>query len=142
MNAKDLANLLNGRSIGNEISSDEAKLAKAHNLVVAFGASDDLVEFEGAIHDEAGAPGSVIIANGEIVKDVDEWNNAKAYFMRYGIEVSPKIIEIDVKWCPGTIDASWLITTDSVEFESFDIFEEGDLYCRGIVFSLESAIAS
>ena len=142
MNAKDLAKLLNGRSIGNEISGDEAKLAKAHNLVVAFGGNDDLVEFEGDICDEAGAPGSVIIANGEIVQDVDEWNNAKAYFMKYGIEVNPKVIKIDVKWCPRTIDTSWLITTDSVDFESFDVFEYDDLYCRGIVFSLDSAIAS
>ena len=42
MTAKELAELLNGREYGNEITSDEEKLAKESGLVVVFGYSDDM----------------------------------------------------------------------------------------------------
>ena len=52
MNAKELAAKLNGREYLREITDEEAKQAKASGLVVVYGASDDLIEFRGAIHDE------------------------------------------------------------------------------------------
>lgn len=54
MTAKEMAELLNGREYGNEITSDEEKLAKESGLVVVFGYSDDNCEFRGAIDDEVG----------------------------------------------------------------------------------------
>src|SRR5690606_10264498 len=47
--------------------SDLMKLAKAHGLVVAYGFSDDLLEFDGAMHDEFSCYGGgtvLIDANG------------------------------------------------------------------------------
>ena len=46
--------MLNGRSYRNEITSSEEKLAKENNLVVVYGASDDLVELAGAMSEEFG----------------------------------------------------------------------------------------
>lgn len=54
MNAKELAALLNGREYRKEITEEEVAQAKQSGLVVVYGASDDLMEFCGAIHDEVG----------------------------------------------------------------------------------------
>lgn len=48
------ANLMNGREYGDEIAKVEEELAKEHGIVLVFGASDDLMELRGAIHDELG----------------------------------------------------------------------------------------
>lgn len=52
MNAKELAQMLDGREYGAEISHEEIQLAKTYGLVVVHGASDDLMEICGAINDE------------------------------------------------------------------------------------------
>ena len=54
MTMETLAAILDGREIGSEITKAEADQAKAAGLVVVFGASDDLMEFRGAIYDEIG----------------------------------------------------------------------------------------
>ncbi len=64
MTAKELAELLSGREVGNEITSAEAQRASDAGLVVAFGYSDDNVEFRGNIDDETGAyRGAVVHLN-------------------------------------------------------------------------------
>ena len=52
MDAKELAAKLNGREYCREITDEEVRQAKEAGLVVVFGASDDLIEFRGAIRDE------------------------------------------------------------------------------------------
>lgn len=49
MTKESLAAILNGRTYGDEITKEEEAQAKAAELVVIYGASDDLVEFGGAI---------------------------------------------------------------------------------------------
>lgn len=62
---EELAARLEGREYGEEITDDEAIEAASAGLIVVFGASDDLIEFRGAIDGEEGAPGTVWIdANG------------------------------------------------------------------------------
>ena len=50
MDAKELAQKLHGRTYGN-ITTQDAAEAKDNDLVIVFGASDDLMEFRGAIYD-------------------------------------------------------------------------------------------
>ncbi len=57
MDAKELAAKLNGRKYCREMTREESEQAAAAGLVVVHGASDDLIEFRGAIRDEGGAPG-------------------------------------------------------------------------------------
>lgn len=57
MTPKELAERLNGREYGSEITLEEMHIAKEFGLVVVFGASDDLMEFRGAIDDEGGCFG-------------------------------------------------------------------------------------
>ena len=133
MDKKTFAMLLNGREYGKELTQDEEKIAKENNYVVVFGASDDLLEFRGAINDEIGAyEGTTVFI------DVDEKiilpNKDDEWFCKKCFDRATKI-KIVSKWCPKNLDTSWLITTDT-SFESFDIMEDGNLYCRGIVFSM------
>ena len=52
---KEWAEKLNGREYCEELTREEEAQLKAEGYVAAFGASDDLLEFRGAIHNEAGA---------------------------------------------------------------------------------------
>ena len=51
--AKELAEKLNGRAYGDSFD-DVKQEAKESGLVIVYGASDDLMEFDGAIYDEGG----------------------------------------------------------------------------------------
>ena len=50
-----LADHLNHRQYREELDDNLEKFAKDYNLVVAFGISDDLIEFRGAFEEEFGA---------------------------------------------------------------------------------------
>jgi len=130
MNKKELAALLNGREYGNEMDRADEFIAKENNLVVVFGRSDDLMEFRGAIDDE-----------------VDAYEGTTAYLNKNGLITSlcpDKACEHCEKKLAtaDTIEAiweeegySWIYKT-SIPHETFDILEDGEKYCRGIVFSL------
>lgn len=120
MTPKELAERLNGREYGSEITLEEMHIAKEFGLVVVFGASDDLMEFRGAIDDEGGCFGGGTV-----------------YFDQNGVaqdDEAIKSFEIEAIW--GHEGYSWVYETD-IPHETFDILEEGWRYCRGIVFSVE-----
>jgi hypothetical protein len=128
MTTKDLAALLDGREYGNEITQPEAQQADSAGLVVVYGASDDLMEFEGAISDEIGVYGGGLAwlykrINWTVASDNDEEIDNSPY---------PAIRAI---WNHSNPDCSWLITT-SIPHVTFNIMENGELYCRGIVFHI------
>ena len=142
MTIKEWAEKLNGI----EYPADELdrlnKEMAADGIVAAYGASDDLLEFRGAIYDEVGAwegttakiaPGE----NGKLKIFNEEENEETAEFNKKQIAAMQKIKAI---WEPvdeeGKIFASWLIET-KIPHETFDIMEDGELFCRGIVFSVE-----
>ena len=118
---KEFAELLNGREIGKEITQEDVKLAKENNLVAVYGASDDLMEFEGAIYDE-----------------LDAWEGTIARVSKDGILKPPcedkSAKTIKAVW--GENNISWTYETE-IPHETFDIMEDEDVYCRGIVFSMD-----
>lgn len=132
MNSKELAELINGREIGKEITSAEATAAKASGLVVVYGASDDLMEFDGAISDEIGCydGGTAYLTSGGLLKNECE-NDECPHFKK----AKAKAATIDALWCADDGDIAWTYKT-AIPHETFDIFEDGALYCRGIVFAL------
>lgn len=132
MTPKDLAALLNGREYRKEMTPQEEALAKAHGLVVVYGASDDLMEFRGAIDDELGSYGGATeylsptgLLRSECLED------QCPYFERLKAD-APTIKAI---WCPEGTGYSWAYET-KIPHETFDIIEDGEPYCRGIVFAL------
>lgn len=127
MNLIDFAAMLDGKEYGHpQFSDEELKIAKENNFVIVTGASDDLVEIEGAIYDEGdcyeGGKISVkAIPGGGIVNNCERSN----------------VCSFIAKWCedkdehgvtiPWTYDVPF-------EHETFMIYEDGEPYCRGFIF--------
>lgn len=138
---EEFAQRLNGREYGSEITKAEEAEAKAVGLVVVFGYSDDNVEFRGAINDEVGAYDGTtvrICADGILPNwpaDFGEgWSEseAEAYFRRKRAGFR----ELRAVWCPHSLPGtSWAYETD-IPHATFNVMEDGEVYCRGIVFRL------
>lgn len=134
MTTKELAKLLNGREYSREITRAEAQIAKENSLVVVFGYSDDNMEFEGAIHEEIGCwgGGSAYINRSGLLEDPH--CNAKDE-CKYFQSADKDCKKIKACWnAPGK--APWTFETD-IPYETFNVYEDGELFCVGIVFSLE-----
>ena len=138
MTKETLAACLHGREYPLTIGTGEKQAAKDACLVIVYGDSDDLMEFDGAIYDEAYAyKGTTILVdsfgmqtNFERLKDDDaDEKDFEDYFNRKGCGRGIKAV-----WCDRGY--SWLYETD-IPHATFDIMKDGEPYCRGIVFSLE-----
>lgn len=143
MNAEQLAQKMNGREYGEEITKEECREAKEAGLVVVFGASDDLMEFRGAIYDELGAWGgttAIVTLDGHLLCEPDEdaemtyreWNERQRH-------ESSGAAKIEALWCAEKDsegrNVCWTFKTQIPHHEFF-IFEDGQTFCRGIVFAL------
>ncbi len=129
----DLAATLNGWEYRKPWPKDLIAQAKKSGLVIVTGASDDLVEFEGAIEDEFGASSELFVDGGGVIPSFDslDKNNEtelRAYFRR------EKRHSIKALWCaePGY---AWTYET-TIPHATFDLLEDGDTWCRGFIFSL------
>jgi hypothetical protein len=131
MNKEESAAILDGRQYRAAMGDLDADKAKDYGLVVVYGASDDLMEFEGAIVDE-----------------VDCYNGGTAYLHEDGLlEIvcldCPHLLReqarckiINAVWCPPG-GGSWAYETE-IPHATFNIYEEDELYCVGIVFEMAS----
>lgn len=130
-----LAAHLNGRQIGDGINSAEESWAKSSGLVVVFGASDDLIKFCGAIHDETGAYGGGtawfdrhgLLPEREQIGDDETLKNF--------LKRQENAVSIHTDWCPNGENISWVFRT-SIPHVTFLIKDGEDDYCRGIIFSI------
>jgi hypothetical protein len=138
MNKEQFAELLNGRQYRNEITKEEETLAKENGLLVCFGASDDLLEFRGLVYDEVGAydGGSVLLVKkkgGKIdVMSEDDFKEVLEIMDDKELDFELPKVEVVAEWCPDDLECSWRIKSD-LPHATFDILEDGELYCRGII---------
>jgi hypothetical protein len=132
MTKEMLAEQLNGREYGNEIEPFEARAAEDNGLVAVFGYSDDVTEFRGVIDEEVGCCELEFTKNGVFKAEDDE-----EVLSKYDNPVS--FNKIKAVWNPkdqsGNVFACWGYETE-IPHATFDIMEDGELYCRGIVFSI------
>lgn len=126
MEKEVLADLINGSEYGAQISKDIIDQAKQSGLIVIEGASDDLAELWGALRDEA----SVYDGGTFGIKRSKKTGQLKI--------CKPKKSKnlITAYWYPPEPDCSWLITTN-LPHANFDIMEDGELFCRGIVIDIK-----
>lgn len=128
MNLTEFAKMIDGKENGYpQFTDEEIQIAKDNGFVIVYGASDDLMEFEGAISDEGGC-----------------YDGGEVFFDRNGVaydETDKKPNVIEALWCDdnekdanGNI-ITWAYKTD-IPHETFMIYEDGEPYCRGIVFSI------
>lgn len=139
MTPQQLAALLNGRRIGKEIAKDEELAAKRDGLVVVFGASDDLMEFRGAIYEELGANNgrtAHVCADGLLPSWDEVDRDSEAGCEKYFKRKAAGFMEIEAIWAPAHLpETSWLFKT-SIPHAAFNVMEDGDVFCVGIVFAL------
>lgn len=128
---ESIAELLDGSEYPFSVPKEIAEQARASGLVIIYGASDDLMEFDGAFRDEISAYDGTtayldrhgVLDRAQIDDDDDE--AITAYTLRKRIARPVK-----AKWCFHQY--SWGYETE-IPHAMFEIFEEGDPYCRGIV---------
>ena len=128
MNPKEIAEMLDGIDYG-ELINERGKvkeifdLAKESNLMIVHSASDDLMEVRGIFEDE-----------------IDCWDGGDVYVDEFGVYdydvTRAKENLITVVWDDEERGASWTYKTD-ISHEEFKVYDEGVLYCIGIVFSLD-----
>jgi hypothetical protein len=144
MTKESLANLLDGREYRKEIELVEVKQAKEAGLIVLYGASDDLLEAEGALNDEYSALNGVDLLlftnpktseldgiETDLVREMDD-----PYEQVAALESQKRGNVVSALWDPKGMDLSWFITTD-LPHATFNIFEDGELCCRGIVLDVK-----
>ena len=129
-----IAEMLNGLQYPNEPGEEIIELAKANNIVIVLGSSDDLMEFRGVIHDE-----------------VDAWEGTTAFISKngifeecececkYSISEKNKCSKVDAIWDDKDRDCSWSYDTD-IPHAEFKMMEGNEVYCYGIVFSLNDLV--
>lgn len=129
MDIKEFVKSISGKEYGYpQFTKEEIETAKQNGFVIVYGASDDLMGFEGAIQDEGGCfdGGDVYFSKNEVCQDSEK---AGGYPYR-----------ITAIWDRDEDENDQLITwtyeTD-IPHETFMIYENGESYCRGIVFSIE-----
>lgn len=138
---EELAKQLHGADMLNIVPEELVKVAKENNLVILYGYSDDLLELEGAIHDE-----------------VDAWNGVTIHLSKKGLSF-PSCddedcccnLQSDPEGKPVSAytqkvgeEYYWMIDT-KIPHASFDILDkrETDMvpiiqkFCKGIVIDLK-----
>jgi hypothetical protein len=135
MNAKELAQSLNGREYGRELIPREVtEQARRDGLVIVYGASDDLVEMEGAINDEFGF-GPIYLTPEGLLKDECE-NESCPYYA----EATKKAAVIEGIWHDEKRnDYCWTFKA-SFPVEPFDVMEDGEKFCQGVIFALADVV--
>lgn len=132
MTPKELAQLLNGRQYGSEITKEEERQAKEDGLVVIFWYSDDNAEIRGAIHGEIDCyEGWELFFE----KDGIFTNKCSESDCPYFFEALEKAKKVEAIWEEDSY--TWTYKTD-IPHETFDILDGEDKHCRGIVFQISS----
>jgi hypothetical protein len=138
MTKEQLAEKLNGRDCDNSpfLSKEESDEAKANGLVVVYGASDDLIEVEGAIDDEGGCydGGEIYIDRDGLLANYDQVidDDLPIY-----VERKRKAAKIFALWCSKD-GFAWAYASriPRATFIITDNNNEDKTYCEGIVFDV------
>lgn len=137
MDYQELAKILNGGTYRNETTKKIEQTAKENGIVIVFGASDDLMEFRGAIYDEVDCyeGGTAYLnANGLFQSKCDDDNCPYAQNEKLSCKTITSI------WCGKDTDFTWSYKTD-IPHATFEILDDDEKYCLGICFDLAELMA-
>lgn len=138
MTKEEFAKKLDGVEYAQETrNKDLIQQAKQSGLVMVYGASDDLVEFDGALYDECSAGDITDIficrVNGSLMALTDSSHNCDCEYCGFEkMKDSAKKIKAEFDKDGYT----WVISTE-IPHATFEVIEDGEKFCRGIVFSLD-----
>ena len=129
MTTKELAALLNNTKYPVVISPELREIAKNSGLVIVYGYSDDLMEFDGVFYDEVDVIGgglAYLTPAGVFKNECPEYDCP--YYERL-TRVAPSIEALlDTPECLFEYNTK-------IPHEVFNVIDGDALYCRGIVFS-------
>lgn len=117
----------------NNIFDAATRYAEENGIVIVSGGSDDLIEFYGAIVDEFGCygGGDVWINREGVLHDPDcDCEYANSWYK----DQKKHCAKITAIWNKDDID--WQYETDLPHI-TFDIKEDGNTYCRGILIDID-----
>ena len=134
-----IAQALNGMEYPLRIPKAIAEAARISGVVIVSGGSDDLMLFEGAIHDDFGCydgGAAKVDAKGVLrAWDSVKVDGNKAEIAEW-LERDKTAKAIQAIWEPiEPWGASWAYET-SIPHATFDVMEDGGIYCRAIAFNL------
>jgi hypothetical protein len=135
MTKEELAERIDGIQYPCRIHEELIQIAQAAGLVIVYGASDDLMEFEGAHREEIGCyDGGFAYVDQHGVLPDPEWIDDDREAVQNYYHRKPNAKPIEALWCKED-GYSWTYKTD-IPHATFEVMEDGEHYCRGIVFSL------
>ena len=129
MTPQEAAEQLDGCEYGSVGSKELFTTMKAAGLVAIHGYSDDVVVLDGAISDEAYPPALLFDRRGLLAKACDDDRCPHEAARERGA------VRVEAHWC-ATEAASWTYSTD-LPHATFRVLEDEDVYCVGLVISLE-----
>ena len=131
MTIQEFAKMLDGREMDSETTPTEESQAHELGFVILHGYSDDGAEIRGAIHEEVDCSnGGTIYLDGERL--LEECECECSYYQL----AKEKCKTIEVVWNDHELPC-WTYETD-IPHATFDIMEDGEKFCRGIVFDIKS----
>lgn len=132
---EEMAKLLDGHELRgfDDVVAQYQESAAEIGLVIVFGASDDLMELRGAIDDEVDAcgGGSAFISDGALLLN----KCGEGDFCPYFRALQAKAFEVIAVWCGSAEPYVWAYRLGA-EHATFTILEDGEPWCRGVVFAL------
>lgn len=129
MDIKEFAKSISGKEYDfPQFTKEEIETAKENGFVIVYGGPDNLIKFEGTICEE--------------IRCLSE--GGTAWIIRNRASDAPMVVgeeAIEAVWCGGVKDTdgqeiTWTYETE-IPHETFMIYEDGEPYCRGIVFSID-----
>ena len=145
MNAKELAAKLTGCRYGCEmerLTKEEYAQAQAADLVIVYGASDDLCEVNGAIEDEIGCynGGECYFTEEGILANACDDDNCPYFEKEKG-----KAMKLEINKWPRSPVCTFTYSLP-IPHETFKVIDEATtlldvVYCVGVVFSLDDVAA-
>jgi len=132
MTIQEFAKMLDGREMGNEMTSEDKEQARELGFVVVYGYSDDNAELQGAIRKEVGCfdGGTIYLDNDG--RFLEECECECSYYQL----AKEKCKLINIIWHDEGGPA-WTYETE-IPHATFDVMEAGEVWCRGIVFDIKS----
>ena len=136
MTKETLAVALDGTEYPLRVSREVQAEAKEAGLVIVYGASDDLLEMRGAIEDELSAwEGTTILVTPAGLWDEQSCERQCCHYQQAQAEAVRQGATITAVWdLPGK-SVSWCYET-TIPHATLLILEDGEPYCRGLVFAL------
>lgn len=137
MTKEDLAAKLDGMPHDPTFPAELLQQAKVDRLVIVYGASDDLIEFRGALLDEelVYGGGDVLIDGRGVLPPRAQLDGASDGVLRQYLARKEVARTITALWDPGE-GLSWAYLTD-IPNATFTLWEGSERYCRGLVISLD-----